>query len=197
MSMVMYQVERRPIGDDGHVYRGLDTGDYVLTKTKADVKTTDIVEIARLSNATGTGVLSAHITTTGSTLPSVTPPKMLDSSGALINTPAGILPDPAGGSSGSSSIALINSRVRILRDKEPTPPYDYSTSAGTSQSASTFTQSVKTHFREVVGEPWVVYSTHFSIESAIESAALIASALGAENVRIVKVITGAFQFKLK
>jgi hypothetical protein len=54
----------------------------------------------------------------------------------------------------------------------------------------------KSHVQEVNGEPWLVHSTHFSVESALESAAPLAGALGKENVRIVKVLSHTTQFKL-
>lgn len=50
---------------------------------------------------------------------------------------------------------------------------------------------------EVKGEPWVVHSTHFSLESALASAAPLATAIGSDNLRIVKVITGGTEFKLQ
>lgn len=46
------------------------------------------------------------------------------------------------------------------------------------------------------GEPWLVHSTHFSVDSATESAAPLASAIGAENVRIVQVLSHKTFFKL-
>lgn len=57
-------------------------------------------------------------------------------------------------------------------------------------------QTITTNFVELNGEPWLVHSTHFSVESAIESAAPLAGALGKENVRIVKVLSHTTQFKL-
>lgn len=52
------------------------------------------------------------------------------------------------------------------------------------------------HVVEQIGEPWLVFSSHHSIESAIESAAPLASAIGAANVRIVKVLNHTTQFKI-
>ena len=49
---------------------------------------------------------------------------------------------------------------------------------------------------EQVGEPWLVFSTHHSVESAIEAAAPLASAIGAANVRIIKVLNHTTEFKL-
>ena len=54
-------------------------------------------------------------------------------------------------------------------------------------------------YSEVVeqqGEPWLVYSQHHSLDAAIASAAPIAGAIGANNVRIIKVLSHAAQFKL-
>lgn len=59
------------------------------------------------------------------------------------------------------------------------------------------TNAPKTHVQEVNGEPWLVHSTHFSIESALTSIAPLASAIGTENVRIVKVLSHAMELKLK
>lgn len=56
--------------------------------------------------------------------------------------------------------------------------------------------SIRSHFVEVNGEPWVVHSTHFSVDSATESAAPLASAIGAENVRIIQVLSHKTVFKL-
>lgn len=55
---------------------------------------------------------------------------------------------------------------------------------------------VFSHIVEVSGEPWLVHSSHHAIDSAIESAAPLAGAIGAENVRIVKVLSHSTQFKL-
>lgn len=52
------------------------------------------------------------------------------------------------------------------------------------------------HVVEVSGEPWLVHSSHHAIDSAIESAAPLAGAIGAENVRIVKILSHSTQFKL-
>lgn len=55
---------------------------------------------------------------------------------------------------------------------------------------------VMSHVVEVSGEPWLVHSSHHAIDSAIESAAPLAGAIGAENVRIVKVLSHSTNFKL-
>ena len=52
------------------------------------------------------------------------------------------------------------------------------------------------HLVEQIGEPWLVHSTHHSVDSAIESAAPLASAIGAANVRIIKVLNHTTEFKL-
>lgn len=52
------------------------------------------------------------------------------------------------------------------------------------------------NIQELSGEPWLVHSTHFSIDSALESAAPLAGAIGAENVRIIKVLSHTTMFKL-
>lgn len=52
------------------------------------------------------------------------------------------------------------------------------------------------HVQEISGEPWLVHSSHHAIDSAIESAAPLAGAIGAENVRIVKVLSHSTNFKL-
>lgn len=52
------------------------------------------------------------------------------------------------------------------------------------------------HAVEQVGEPWLVFSTHHSIDSAIEAAAPLAAAIGATNVRIIKVLNHTTTFKL-
>ncbi|WP_422661758.1 hypothetical protein ACK8P5_25730 (plasmid) [Paenibacillus sp. EC2-1] len=67
----------------------------------------------------------------------------------------------------------------------PIPPLSTGSSAG-----------AKSHVVEVIGECWLVASTHFSVESATDAAASLANAIGAENVRIVKVITGRTEFKI-
>lgn len=55
---------------------------------------------------------------------------------------------------------------------------------------------VQANGKDQQGEPWIVHSTHYSIDSAKNSAATLASAISSENVRIVKVITGSTVFKL-
>lgn len=132
MSLVKYQVERRPIGDDGHVYRGLSSGDYITIKTH-------------------------H------------------------NAPLG-------------NIEVITGDARtlaakLLGPKDSLPPLIVTQGDNKCEA--------KTHFREVTGEPWLVHSTHFSIESALESAAPLAAAIGAENVRIVQVLSHTTIFKLQ
>ena len=49
---------------------------------------------------------------------------------------------------------------------------------------------------EQIGEPWLVYSSHHSIGAATESAAPLAAAIGAANVRIIKVLSHTTEFKL-
>ena len=52
------------------------------------------------------------------------------------------------------------------------------------------------HVVEQIGEPWLVHSSHHSVDSAIEAAAPLASAIGAANVRIIKVLNHTTEFKL-
>jgi len=59
------------------------------------------------------------------------------------------------------------------------------------------TQPAKSHVQEQIGEPWLVHSTHFSVESALDSAAPLAGAIGSDNVRIVQVLSHTTNFKLQ
>lgn len=52
------------------------------------------------------------------------------------------------------------------------------------------------HVVEQVGEPWLVFSSHHSADAAVASAAPLAAAIGAANVRIIKVISHTTEFKL-
>lgn len=116
---VKYQVERRPIGPTGKIYRGAQTGDYVAVPTHP----------TKLGNGTGSLGQSSYL------------------------YPPGVkVPDPG--------------------------------------------QSTNSHMQEINGEPWIVHSTHFSVDSATESAAPLASAIGSENVRIVQVLSHKTFFKL-
>jgi hypothetical protein len=63
--------------------------------------------------------------------------------------------------------------------------------------SGTYSAEALSHVQEVNGEPWLVHSTHFSIDSALESAAPLAAAIGSENVRIIKVLSHTMEFKLK
>lgn len=117
--VVKYQVERRPIGPTGKVYRGSASGDYVSVPTHP----------TKLPGGTGRLGMSAQL------------------------FPPGV--------------------------KAPDPDMQ--------------TQS---HMQEINGEPWIVHSTHFSVDSATESAAPLASAIGAENVRIIQVLSHKTVFKL-
>ena len=49
---------------------------------------------------------------------------------------------------------------------------------------------------EQVGEPWLVFSSHHSVDAAIAAAAPLAAAIGAANVRIIKVLSHTTEFKL-
>lgn len=55
----------------------------------------------------------------------------------------------------------------------------------------------KSHVQEQIGEPWLVHSTHFSVESALDSAAPLSGAIGSDNVRIVQVLSHTTNFKLQ
>lgn len=55
---------------------------------------------------------------------------------------------------------------------------------------------IYSHAVEQVGEPWLVYSSHHSVDAAIAAAAPLAAAIGANNVRIIKVLNHATEFKL-
>lgn len=134
---VKYQVERRPIGPTGKVYRGIEPGD----------------NVAVLSNPT-------H--------------KMLGmASGGIVK--------------GISKLGKGQSQtISYVPFGEKTPELKIDTSGTEDYS----------HVVEVNGEPWLVHSTHFSIESALESAAPLAGAIGKENVRIVKVLSHTTLFKL-
>lgn len=138
MSLVMYQVIRRPISSNGKVYRGTGYGDFITILTNPDALKVN-------------GVFPTVPTDLGST------------------------------ASGSET-------VKFLPVGTTAPRF---TGGGSSA------QPAKSHVEEVSGEPWLVHSTHFSIESATGSAAPLAASIGSENVRIVKVITGSFEFKLK
>lgn len=133
---VKYQVERRPIGPTGKVYRGTQPGDYVSV----------------LSNPTDQAL--------GGPEGLVTSIKQLGSgSGAAPKyVPAGFTIPP-----------LVK--------------------ASSTQEFS--------HVVEVSGEPWLTHSTHYSVESALESAAPLAGAIGQDNVRIVKVISHTTLFKIQ
>lgn len=52
------------------------------------------------------------------------------------------------------------------------------------------------HVVEQVGEPWLVFSSHHSMDAAIAAAAPLASAIGADNVRIIKVLSHKTEFKI-
>ena len=52
------------------------------------------------------------------------------------------------------------------------------------------------HVVEQIGEPWLVFSSHHSVDAAIAAAAPLAAAIGANNVRIIKVLNHATEFKL-
>lgn len=117
--VVKYQVERRPIGPTGKIYRGSASGDYVSVPTHP----------TKLKGGTGSLGQSATLYQPGVTVP-----------------------DPG--------------------------------------------QSTNSHMQEINGEPWIVHSTHFSVDSATESAAPLASAIGAENVRIIQVLSHKTVFKL-
>lgn len=52
------------------------------------------------------------------------------------------------------------------------------------------------HVVEQQGEPWLVHSSHHAIDAAIESAAPLAAAIGAGNVRIIKVMNHTTKFEL-
>ncbi len=52
------------------------------------------------------------------------------------------------------------------------------------------------HVVEQIGEPWLVYSSHHSVDAAIAAAAPLAAAIGATNVRIIKVLSHTTEFKL-
>ena len=56
---------------------------------------------------------------------------------------------------------------------------------------TTYTQVV-----EQIGEPWLVYSSHHSVDAAISAAAPLAAAIGSDNVRIIKVLSHSTEFKL-
>ncbi len=127
MSLVKFQVERRPISPDGKVFRGLKPLDYISVPSHAKT----VLEGDAVS---GTGTLNFGV---------------------------GVTYVPVG-------------------EDVPTP-----------------TQVVKSHMVELVGEPWLVVSTHFSIESALAAAAPVAGAIGADNVRIVQVLSHSTQFKLQ
>jgi hypothetical protein len=132
---VKYQVERRPIGPTGKIYRGTQPGDYVSI----------------LSNPYDTAL--------GGATGMVTSVKAIDS-----------------GSGGHASYVPAGNPVPDIVN-----------------SSSNYVYS---HVVEVTGEPWLVYSTHFSIESALDSAAPLASAVGKDNIRIVKVLNHNTQFTL-
>lgn len=134
--VVKFQVERRPIGPSGKVYRGTEPGDYVSV----------------LSNPT-------H-------------PSLGGPSGIV----QGVKPLLRGQSVAVSYVAA----------GQQIPPLSISAVG-----------EVYSHVVEVSGEPWLVHSSHFSLESALESAAPLAGAIGAENVRIVKVLSHSTQFLLK
>lgn len=132
---VKYQVERRPIGPTGRVYRGTQPGDYISV----------------LSNPTDTALGGAS---------------------GLVNTIK-----PLGTGSGAAP--------KYVPAGFDIPPL---------QKASSTNEY--SHVVELNGEPWLAHSTHFSIESALESAAPLAGAIGQENVRLIKILNHTTQFKL-
>lgn len=134
--VVKFQVERRPIGPTGKVYRGTSPGDY----------------ISILSNPTHAKL--------GSTLGVITTVKPL-------------------GSGQGQKISYVPAGFAVPALQSSTNGEDFS------------------HVMELSGEPWLVHSSHFSVDSALSSAAPLAGAIGAENVRIVKVLSHSTNFKLK
>lgn len=125
---VKYQVERRPIGPDGKIYRGLNSGDYITVPTNSNALL-DTFRVDRYSLGLG---------------------------------------------------AQLYQATASAKD------YDASKNS-----------SLTSNMIELTGEPWIVHSTHFSIDSALSSVAPLASAVGSENVRIVKVLSHAMELKLK
>lgn len=49
---------------------------------------------------------------------------------------------------------------------------------------------------QVDGEPWILHSTHFSLEDAVSAAKPVVSAVGSENVKILKGIAHELVVKL-
>jgi hypothetical protein len=49
---------------------------------------------------------------------------------------------------------------------------------------------------QVDGEPWILHSTHFSVEDAVDAAKPVISAVGSENVKILKSIAHELIVKL-
>lgn len=146
MAGVKYQVERRPIGPSGKVYRGQQPGDYISVLTDPE----------NLTNFTTASILGGDMQP-ASTGGGSAPPKVISHAKYV---PVGVkAPSLATGTNPNVALAV-------------------------------------SHVIEQIGEPWLVHSTHFSVESATEGAATLANAIGAENVRIVKVITGALEFKI-
>lgn len=78
----------------------------------------------------------------------------------------------------------------------PTQAASYFIPAGKQPTGIAATQQPMSHVKEIPGEPWLVHSTHSSIESALDSAAPLASAIGSDNVRIVQVLSHKMNFKL-
>lgn len=145
--VVKFQVERRPIGPTGVVYRGTSPGDYiaVLSNPKHEKLGAGVDGYVRSIKKLGEGPGQ-----TVSYVPAGMPvPKLVD-------TPA---------SSGGSTSTPASK--------------DY------------------THVMELSGEPWLVHSSHYSVDGALEAAAPLAAAIGADNIRIIKVLSHTTSFNLK
>lgn len=145
---VKYQVERRPIGPTGQVYRGTEPGDYI------------------------------------SVLTNPTDPSLGGASG-MVKTPKALTTGTVAGPQYIPAGYTIPALAKV--DTVPSTGGTPAKPGGTQLS----------HLVEVSGEPWLVHSTHFSVESALESAAPLAGAIGADNVRIIKVIPHSTSFNIK
>lgn len=179
-SIVKYQVERRPISKSGKVYRGTGYGDYVLTLTHPE-------NIKGVSETGSASVGTSKINTFGAS-------PMVSTAGVpLIPFPLGRI---SGSKDDSGNGRFVAAHAYFVPAEIDSPSLIKEFDFGTSAAPDKVSATAVSHVQEQNGEPWLVHSTHFSIDSALESAAPLAGAVGTDNVRIVKVLSHTTTFKL-
>ena len=68
---------------------------------------------------------------------------------------------------------------------------------GTSQNDAIFVRGQQSNqYNAVTGEPWIRFSTAYSLEDARRIGKRAAESIGAENVLIVKVVPHAIEFEI-